>query len=681
MQNYKAPITEIKGIGTKYAELLAKMNIVTKEDLIYYFPRNYEVFPRIISITDMVSGQKNAVVGIIVGTVNLRRVRNLSIIQFYIADQTGQCSITIFNMPYLKNSLHAGKKYVFYGKSVQNNHGWVMEQPALYTMEEYETLGGGLRPRYALVKGITDKTIQSALHKIMDHNFVCEEPLSELIRSRYGLIGLSQALYSIHFPADEETYLSARKRLVFQEFLYFLVQSRSERAIEMKIENAYPMFQVAETARLIEALPYRLTNAQLKVWEQIETELQGKYSMNRLVQGDVGSGKTIVAILALLMTVANGMQGAMMAPTEVLARQHFRTIVQMTERYHLPFKPVLLTGSLTAKEKRLAYEAMESGEVNLIIGTQALIQEKAVYRNLALVITDEQHRFGVRQRETLAGKGAYPHILVMSATPIPRTLAIILFGELSISVIDEYPKERLPIKSCMLPIEKRPEALSFILKQIKAGRQAYIICPMVEDGVMEELENVVTYTEKLTGVLPNEIRASYLHGKMKNTEKNQIMDAFLCHDIDILVSTTVVEVGVDVPNATVIMIENAERFGLAGLHQLRGRVGRGDAQSYCIFMSGVKSKTADKRLKILIDSNDGFHIANEDMKLRGPGDIFGIRQSGVLEFKLGDIYQDSDLLKLASECCDYLLEHEDELKNVLVDMQSRSNAMVDFRTI
>ncbi len=681
MQDFKAPITKVKGIGAKYAELLSKMNIHTMEDMLYYFPRSYESFPPVCTVSQAIPEQKNAIEGMITGAVTLRRVRNLSILSFSFADRTGTVSVSIFNMPYLKNSLHAGKKYVFYGRILQKNGKILMEQPSMYAPEEYAELSGCLKPHYPLVKGITDKTLQNTLQKIMGTNFIYEDPFAEELLLRYHLIPLSEALCSIHFPKNKEDYIAARKRLVFQEFLYFLVQSRNTRAIEKRIKNPYPMIPVAETKRLIEALPYRLTGAQQKVWAQIEEDLQGEYSMNRLVQGDVGSGKTIVAVLALLMTVANACQGAMMAPTEVLARQHFQNISKMTEKYHLPFKPVLLTGSLTAKEKALAYEAMASGEANLVIGTQALIQEKALYQKLALVITDEQHRFGVRQRETLAEKGCFPHILVMSATPIPRTLAIILFGDLSVSVIDEYPGDRLPVKSCILPTDKRGDAVAFILKQLREGKQAYIICPMAEDGVMEELENVVAYTDKLRNGIPEEIRVEYLHGKMKNAEKNRIMDAFSKHHIDILVSTTVVEVGVDVPNATVIMIENSERFGLAGLHQLRGRVGRGADQSYCIFMSDAQSATAKKRLQILVESNDGFYIANEDMRLRGPGDIFGIRQSGVLEFKLGDIYQDSELLKLASECCDFLENRPELLETVLRDIENRANAMVDFRSI
>lgn len=681
MNELKEPVTDIKGIGAKYTELFSKLNIYTKEDLLYYFPRSYEEFPPKRTVSEVENGYKNAVEGIITGTINLRRIRNLSILTFSFADRTGIVHATIFNMPYLKNSLHAGKKYVFYGKTFIKGTQITMEQPVLYSPEDYDTLSGCLMPRYSIIKGMTDKTIRKALRKIMECDELHADPLSEDLRIRYHLIERADAFYGIHFPQNKEQYLNARKRFVFEEFLCFLLQTARGSGGEKRIKNPYPMIRVAETGRFIEALPFQLTSAQHKVWKQIEDDLQGDYSMNRLVQGDVGSGKTIVAVLALLMTAANGYQGALMAPTEVLARQHFQTIHEMTVKYGLPFRPVLLTGSLSTKERRLSYEAMESGEANLIIGTQALIQDKVQYHNLALVVTDEQHRFGVKQRETLAKKGCYPHILVMSATPIPRTLAIILFGDLSVSVIDEYPKDRLPVKSCILPSEKRGEAVSFMIKRIREGRQAYIICPMAEDGVMEELENVVAYTEKLRASLPEEIRVSFLHGKMKNAEKNKIMDAFSAHDIDILVSTTVVEVGVDVPNATVIMIENAERFGLAGLHQLRGRVGRGTCQSYCIFISDAQSDTAKKRLQVLLDSNDGFVIANEDMKLRGPGDIFGIRQSGTLEFKIGDIYQDSDILKLASECRDYLLTTPELLEPVLKDMEARENAMVDFRSI
>jgi ATP-dependent DNA helicase RecG len=386
--------------------------------------------------------------------------------------------------------------------------------------------------------------------------------------------------------------------------------------------------------------------------------------MNRLIQGDVGSGKTIIALLALLKTVSNGYQGALMAPTEVLARQHMESFEDLISKFGLPFKPVLLVGSMTAKQKRDAYEKLQTGVANLAIGTHAVIQEKVVFKKLALVVTDEQHRFGVRQRETLADKGDYPHVLVMSATPIPRSLAIILYGDMHLSVIDELPANRLPRKNCVVGTGYRPTAYKFIQRQVEAGHQAYVICPMVEEGEDEDnkLENVIDYTAKLKEYLPDNIRIQYLHGKMRPGEKNSIMEAFSKHEIDVLVSTTVVEVGINVPNATVMMVENAERFGLAGLHQLRGRVGRGFAQSYCIFVSSKEDSKTMERLEILNKSNDGFFIASEDLRLRGPGDLFGIRQSGDFDFELADIYQDGEILKMCSEFVDQLMLEDPELQ-------------------
>lgn len=412
----------------------------------------------------------------------------------------------------------------------------------------------------------------------------------------------------------------------------------------------------------MEGLPYSLTKAQLNVWHEIERDLQSHSLMSRLVQGDVGCGKTILAFLALIMTVENGYQGALMVPTEVLAKQHYEGFQELLEKQGVAScRPVLLTGSCTAKEKREIYEKIASGEANVIIGTHALIQEKVCYKNLALVITDEQHRFGVKQREALTTRGNPPHVLVMSATPIPRTLAIILYGDLDISIVDELPAARLPIKNCVVDTSYRKKAYAFMERQIQEGRQVYVICPMVEESEGADGENVLDYTEKLRSIFPETITVAALHGKMKPKEKNRIMEEFAEGKIKILVSTTVVEVGVNVPNATVMMVENAERFGLAQLHQLRGRVGRGKHQSYCIFMQGNGAKETSKRLEILNKSNDGFFIAGEDLKLRGPGDLFGIRQSGLLEFKLGDIYQDADILKSASEAAGMILSCDPDL--------------------
>ena len=412
---------------------------------------------------------------------------------------------------------------------------------------------------------------------------------------------------------------------------------------------------------LIEKLPYKLTNAQLRVLAEVQRDMRSEHVMQRLIQGDVGSGKTILAFLAMADAAHNGYQSAIMAPTEVLARQHYESFTGLCEEFGLDYPVILLTGSMTAKQKKEAYRRLEEAPDALVIGTHALIQEKVLYQNLALVITDEQHRFGVKQRESFSEKGSKPHILVMSATPIPRTLAIILYGDLDISVVDEVPAKRLPIKNCVVDTRYRPKAYQFIEKEVEAGHQAYVICPLVEESENMEAENVTDYAKRLKEELPEHIRVGILHGQMKPAQKNEVMEQFAANEIQVLVSTTVVEVGVNVPNATVMMIENAEHFGLAQLHQLRGRVGRGDAQSYCIMVNVSGSKESMKRLDILNKSNDGFKIASEDLKLRGPGDFFGIRQSGEIQFALADIYQDAYTLQKASGEVQALLEEDPDL--------------------
>lgn len=682
------PVNRIKGVGEKTAALFGKINVYTIDDLIRHYPRDYETYDAPVSIRETSPGNVQAVYGQITAIPNVKKVRNLSILNAILKDDNGDSiQLTFFNMPFLKKVLKPGGFYLFRGLVQQRGTHKFMEQPRMFTWDEYRQKSGRLLPRYALTKGLTNQTVQKSVAQALEYYPPEKEYLPQMILQKYPMLSHREAIYALHFPESREELLTARNRMVFEEFFSFLLVLRKNKELAAKTENHFPMYETADTVRFLEQLPFPLTKAQKKVWGELREDMGSPYAMNRLIQGDVGSGKTILAVLALLMCAANGYQGAMMAPTEVLAVQHFETISGYVKKYGIAFRPVLLTGSMTAKEKREAYAKIASGEANLIIGTHALIQEKVEYSSLALVVTDEQHRFGVRQRETLAAKGSEPHVLVMSATPIPRTLAIILYGDLKVSVIDELPANRLPIKNCVVGTSYRPKAYEFIAKEVAAGRQAYVICPMVEEGESEDLENVVDYTEKLRAALPPSVQVAYLHGKMRPSDKNRIMEEFAAKEIDVLVSTTVIEVGINVPNATVMMVENAERFGLAQLHQLRGRVGRGEFQSYCIFISTSDTKETMERLQILNHSNDGFHIASEDLKLRGPGDIFGIRQSGEFAFVLGDIYTDANILKEASDAVEQLLVSDPELTDddslALVNYFKEHTAVnvVDFRTI
>ncbi len=679
-------ITSLKGIGEKTAKLFAKLGITTTEELLYYYPRDYDRFEPPVMIADASIGERAAIHGTVTGNMSSKRVRNLNILSFTVQDASGMVQMTYFNMPYLKNTLKKGVFYIFRGLIQKKGGRLIMEQAKIYKPVEYEKLADSLMPIYMLTKGLSNQAVTKAVKQAFKLHEKGEDFLPDEIIQKYRFMTRHDAVFQMHFPSDREILVQARKRLVFDEFFLFILMLRRMKTENNALPNIYKMIETADTERLIEALPYRLTNAQLKVWSEIKTDLCGDSIMNRLIQGDVGSGKTILAFLSLIMCVANGCQGAMMAPTEVLARQHFESLLKLKKQYNLRINPVLLTGSAPAKDRKNIYSQIENGDADIIIGTHALIQEKVNYNQLALVITDEQHRFGVRQRETLSQKGNAVHVLVMSATPIPRTLAIILYGDLHISVLDELPADRLPIKNCVVGTSYRDTAYRFIEKEINEGRQAYVICPMVEEGEMEDLEDVISYTERLKAILPPSIQVAALHGKMKPAEKNRIMEEFETHHIDVLVSTTVIEVGINVPNAAVMMVENAERFGLAQLHQLRGRVGRGEHQSYCIFISSSENKETMERLKILNQSNDGFYISSQDLKLRGPGDLFGIRQSGNLEFRLGDVFTDASILQQASDEVDEILEKDPDLKDenhralLKVIEVSEENA-VDFRTI
>ena len=656
-------LNNLKGIGEKTEKLFYKAGIEKVNDLLRYYPRYYDVFEEPVLIRDLECDRTQAIKGTVVREVSVKRVRNLQVVTGYLRDERGDAiKATWFNSPYLKGKLTIGSTFIFRGFVKENYSNFSIEQPKIFGIAEYNKKKGEMQPVYPLVSGLTNNMVQKAVKQALKL-VETEEFLPEKIRNKYGLEGLQQAIEHIHYPTDKNQLYSARKRLISDEFFMFIYNIRNLKDKNTEIHNRHILEEPKEVKTLINDLPYELTNAQKRTWEEIKRDISSTKVMNRLIQGDVGSGKTIIAFFALITAALNNGQGAMMAPTEVLARQHYDNLIELIKEHNINVNPVVLVGSMTAKEKREAYKVIESGDADIIIGTHALIQEKVNYNNLTMVVTDEQHRFGVRQREAISEKGEHPHIMVMSATPIPRTLAIIMYGDLDISVIDELPANRLPIANCVVGTDYRPNAYDFMTKQIAKGRQVYVICPTVEYSEAVEGENVIEYAEKLKRIMPVSVNIEFLHGRMKPAEKNEIMDRFANNQIQILVSTTVVEVGVNVPNATVMMVENAERFGLAQLHQLRGRVGRGKYQSYCIFINGSGKKEALERLNILCKSNDGFLIANEDLKLRGPGDFFGVRQSGDFEFRLGDIMNDANILKQASEAVELILNEEVEISD------------------
>lgn len=654
------PVTSVKGVGEKTGKLFEKLGVSTVRELLEYYPRGYDSYDPPVPVGELRPDTVAAVEGILKKDGDVRRFSRIAVTVSEVWDGTGSLSLTWYNMPFLRNVLRAGSRLVFRGRVVKKGRHLTMEQPEIFSPGAYEEKAGSMQPVYGQTKGLGNKTIAKTVAQALSARGMEREFLPEEIRIRNELAEYNFALEHIHFPSSRQELLFARKRLVFDEFFLFVLAVRRLKEKRQDRESGYVLEPRPEVETFKRLLPYSLTPAQEKVFGEIQSDMAGGMPMNRLIQGDVGSGKTIIAVLALLEAAYNGYQGALMAPTEVLARQHFESMTELFAAYGISKVPVLVTGSMTAKEKRQAYEKIATHQADIIVGTHAIIQEKVLYDRLALVITDEQHRFGVGQREALGEKGDRPHVLVMSATPIPRTLAIILYGDLDISIIDQMPVGRLPIKNCVVGPSWRPKAYEFIKKEVQAGRQAYVICPMVEESELLEAENVVDYAEKLRKEFPASVQVGILHGKMKGKEKNAVMEAFARNEIQVLVSTTVVEVGVNVPNATVMMIENAERFGLAQLHQLRGRVGRGKHQSYCI-MINCGEEGAGERLDILNRSNDGFYIASEDLKLRGPGDIFGVRQSGEMEFKLADIFTDAAVLKTASEEADRLLDRDPEL--------------------
>ena len=669
-------LSSLKGIGQKTEQLFTKAGITDTSQLPYYYPRSYDIYKEPVLISEIDEDGIYTLYLSIASDVEVKPMKKLNITTVFAVDeQNERIKLTWFNMPFIKGALRRGYRYMVRGRVVCRGSLVSMEQPKLYTAAEYEQKLHYIQPIYPLVKGLTNNMVTKAVTQYfaMQNNPEEMEYLPKELIERYELKPLYEAIKYIHFPRGINEMQESRKRLAFDEFFGFMMKLENLKSQRTYLENECMIHEGGYAARLISELPYQLTEPQRKAYDEMVADMSGKHVMNRLIQGDVGSGKTIIAVLALLNAVEAGFQGALMAPTEVLAKQHYDTVCELLKKHEFPVTPVLLVGSMSASQKKKAHEQIKDGTADIIIGTNALIQEKVEYNNLGFVVTDEQHRFGVNQRGGLARKGGHPHVCVMSATPIPRTLAIILYGDLDISIINAMPMGRLPIKNAVVGEEYRPNAYRFIMNQAALGHQAYVICPMVEDNEISESENVTDYTVELRKNLPG-LTVEGLHGQMAADTKNDIMGRFAKGEIQVLVSTTVIEVGINVPNATVMLIENAEKFGLAQLHQLRGRVGRGNAQSYCIFVSTSKKEEAKQRLDIIGKSNDGFYIAEQDLKLRGPGDFFGIRQSGDMSFTLADIYTDADMLKKAKDCADYIIENN--LQNTLKKAFSQNDVML-----
>lgn len=659
--NYMERIRDLKGVGEKTEKLYQKLDIYTVGDLLLHFPRSYQTYPPLANYEKPEPGQKIALLARLKSPARNKRGRQMDVTlatAFY-----GDHSLNLiwFRTPYIRSRLTVGEPFVFYGKLEEEQGKFSMSQAQIFRPDQYESLMQEPQPVYGLTRGLTNHKIRKLVREVFDSGISMGEYLPPEILETNQLVPYEWAMKQIHFPENLDHLIRARKRLAYDEFFFFLLELGKNRMEMIPEETGDRIVKTGQVERVKAELPYALTRGQEEALSDVLSDLSKTQVTQRLIQGDVGSGKTIIAFLAMLACLENGYQAAIMAPTEVLARQHERAFRRLCQEHHLPYTVVCLTGSSGARQKREIQEKISKTSSLLIIGTQALIQDAVEYRKLALVVTDEQHRFGVRQRKIFSAKGQSPHVLVMSATPIPRTLAMILYGDMNLSVIREVPVGRKKIKNAIIRSEEKKTAWRFIAREVLAGRQAYVICPLVEASDVSEDENVTDYAEKMRDFYGGQIRLGILHGRMKSAEKDRVMEDFVSGEVQVLVSTTVIEVGVNVPNASVMLIENANRFGLAQLHQLRGRVGRGGDQSYCIFIDASDTEEVSGRLEILVHSNDGFEIASEDLKLRGPGDFFGIRQSGDLDFRIADIYQDADMLQLASDDCREILELDPEL--------------------
>ena len=662
MATLNTDIRYIKGVGEARAKSLAKLGITDLRSLLSYFPRAYDDRRAYKKIADLIPGENACVCAVIAGEPKLSRIRKgLDLIKLRAVDETGALELTYFNQSYLKNTFHTGDAYVFFGRAEGTPSRPQMTNP-LFERECAHQITGRIMPIYPLTAGVS----QSMLYKAVEQGLAaCVDELPDIlpedVRLVYQLCHTRFAYENIHFPTDDEALSAARRRLAFEEL--FLLALGLKLLRERRTFVAGKQCKKVDLSPFFTSLPFSLTGAQRRAIDDIARDLTGARPMNRLCQGDVGSGKTMVAAAAVYMAAKNGLQCALMAPTEILAEQHYRSLAPLLEPLGIPC--ALLTASTKARERRALNERLRSGELSLVIGTHALLSPDVQYQNLGLVVTDEQHRFGVDQRAALSAKGDDPHLLVMSATPIPRTLALMIYGDLDVSILNELPPGRQKIDTFAVPSSYHARIYAFLRKLVAEGRQAYIVCPMVSenDELPDERKAVTAYAETLQKEVFPDLRIAPIHGKMKPKEKDAVMRAFAAHEIDVLVSTTVIEVGVDVPNAALMLIENAECFGLSQLHQLRGRVGRGRHKSYCVLVSDNKGEENKQRLKVMSSTSDGFAIAEEDLKLRGPGDFFGSRQHGLPSLRVADLSCDLSLLHETQSAAEQLLAADPALKN------------------
>lgn len=652
-------IESLSGIGETRAKLFAKLGIYTIMDLLHYYPRDYQDRTVVKKVAELTDGETVCVKAIPVTKIsNIRGQRRINMQKLQVSDDTGHLTIVWFNQPFLNKIFDLSREYVFYGTVHFKSGRAEMSSPTFESVQN-DRFTRKIIPIYSLTQKITQKMLQSTIQNCIGQADNIEETLPDWLLEKYNLCSISYAIKNIHLPNDYNTFQAAHKRLAFEELLTLHLSIRNVKAQKQK-EKGQPLFNIEGLDCMINALPYTLTNAQNRVVQEIISDLRKDIPMSRLVQGDVGSGKTIIAAIAMFIARQNGVQAALMVPTEILAEQHFQTL-------HTIFDDIiLLTGSIPAKQKKEIYEKIKTGKVSMVIGTHALLEKEVAFLNLALVITDEQHRFGVMQRKKLEDKGRSPHLLVMSATPIPRTLALILYGDLDISIIDEMPPGRKLIETYAVDESYRFRINNFLEKELNKGRQIYVVCPLVDESETSELTAATEYAGKLQKqVFPN-YKIGLIHGKMPGKKKEEIMHQFSVGQLQVLVSTTVIEVGVNVPNASVMVIENAERFGLSQLHQLRGRVGRGIHQSYCILFVQGGNEITRERMAIMAKTNDGFLISEKDLLLRGPGDFFGVKQHGLPEMKIANLYQDMNLLKLSSLAADEIIKKEEPVDKLKI---------------